>query len=220
MRTRRLLTLHLGAQCFVDTVGIAADYQKKLEEIFPDITFVVTSKADSIYPIVSAASIAAKVTRDRVLEAWTFVEGEGSYGEKEDAREFGSGYPGGASRSMYATGGGRLMLPRYRPQDDRMAREQRRLGIWLPYRSEVQLADGQDDPGQEGCEGQVVRPLSRPRSRPFLPIGPPLTCTPQERRAGHYSEVLFGGTGGPVQGATLEGLCVGKRWGVLSVCFE
>lgn len=91
-----MLNLQPHSQCFVDTVGIAADYQKKLEEIFPDVTFVVTSKADSIYPIVSAASIAAKVTRDRVLEAWTFMEGEGKYGEKEDAREFGSGYPGGA----------------------------------------------------------------------------------------------------------------------------
>lgn len=82
------------SKCFVDTVGIAADYQKKLELLFPTITFVVTSKADSIYPIVSAASIAAKVTRDRVLENWTFMEK--GWGEKnEDSKEFGSGYPGG-----------------------------------------------------------------------------------------------------------------------------
>ncbi|KAL8277699.1 hypothetical protein RQP46_009972 [Phenoliferia psychrophenolica] len=79
-------------QCFVDTVGIASDYQKKLEGLYPTITFVVTSKADAIYPIVSAASIAAKVTRDSVLEAWTFLEK--GWGEREGAKEFGSGYPG------------------------------------------------------------------------------------------------------------------------------
>lgn len=43
---------------------------------FPGIAFTVCSKADAIYPIVGAASIAAKVTRDAVLEAWVYPEEE------------------------------------------------------------------------------------------------------------------------------------------------
>lgn len=95
-RSPPFLILGNNPQCYVDTVGIAADYQKKLQLLFPTISFVVTSKADSIYPIVSAASIAAKVTRDRVLENWKFAEGN-DWGGEEGQREFGSGYPGGAS---------------------------------------------------------------------------------------------------------------------------
>lgn len=52
--------------------------------------FVVCPKADSIYPIVSAASIAAKVTRDTGLQQ-AVHEGAGQPG----ARAYGSGYPGG-----------------------------------------------------------------------------------------------------------------------------
>ncbi len=76
---------------FVDTVGDPKKYQAKLQEQFPGIKEIrVEKKADSLFPVVSAASICAKVTRDRVLADWQFEERN-----LEDAsRVFGSGYPG------------------------------------------------------------------------------------------------------------------------------
>ncbi|KAJ3268624.1 Ribonuclease H2 subunit A [Terramyces sp. JEL0728] len=62
----------------VDTVGPAEKYQEKLKRIF-DTDILVTKKADSLYPIVSCASIVAKVTPLK------------SMFDKEE--NFGSGYP-------------------------------------------------------------------------------------------------------------------------------
>lgn len=78
------------AEIYVDTVGPPEKYQAKLLALFPDFQITVAKKADSTYPIVSAASICAKVTRDHALKVWKFPEGlEGITHE-----QFGSGYPG------------------------------------------------------------------------------------------------------------------------------
>jgi hypothetical protein len=80
---------------YVDTVGDSERYEEKLSRLFPSIQFCVRKKADSLYPIVSAASICAKVlfrqhshicsqelkfvcqvTRDRSLLGFVFAESD------------------------------------------------------------------------------------------------------------------------------------------------
>lgn len=75
------------AEVYVDTVGPPEKYQAKLEAIFPSMKITVAKKADSLYPCVSAASICAKVARDRALKDWKFPEGGDVKGP------WGSGYP-------------------------------------------------------------------------------------------------------------------------------
>ncbi|KAL2635934.1 hypothetical protein R1flu_007413 [Riccia fluitans] len=77
------------SEVYVDTVGDAEKYQARLSQNFPGINFTVAKKADSRFPVVSAASIVAKVTRDRALKDWVMSEVG-----KDIGRSFGSGYPG------------------------------------------------------------------------------------------------------------------------------
>lgn len=87
---KRALELEVNvAEVYVDTVGPPEKYQAKLEAIFPSIKITVAKKADSTYPIVSLASICAKVSRDHGIKVWKFREG------LEIPEEgVGSGYPG------------------------------------------------------------------------------------------------------------------------------
>ncbi len=68
-------------EVYVDTVGDAEIYRQKLSREFPGIQFTVCPKADALYPIVSAASIVAKVKRDRVIDGLAGVVGSGYPGD-------------------------------------------------------------------------------------------------------------------------------------------
>ncbi|KAI8774570.1 ribonuclease H2 subunit A [Biomphalaria glabrata] len=77
------------SEVYVDTVGDATKYQAKLQDIFPNISITVSKKADSLFPIVSAASICAKVARDQAVKNWKFQENISL-----EEPDYGSGYPG------------------------------------------------------------------------------------------------------------------------------
>ncbi|KAK6635224.1 hypothetical protein RUM44_000475 [Polyplax serrata] len=76
-------------EIYVDTIGPADKYQEKLSKLFPDCKITVEKKADSLYPVVGAASICAKVIRDNIVQHW-------KYGELLNITEtdVGTGYPG------------------------------------------------------------------------------------------------------------------------------
>ncbi|EKM58306.1 uncharacterized protein PHACADRAFT_182662 [Phanerochaete carnosa HHB-10118-sp] len=97
------------SEVYVDALGPPQAWEKALSTMFPGISFTVTAKADSKFKIVSAASVAAKVTRDAWIEGWMFEEAYVSEEEEEEEEEgsaekvmdetkwggpIGSGYPG------------------------------------------------------------------------------------------------------------------------------
>ncbi len=72
----------------------AASCARSLKQRFPGIKALAAAKADRDYPIVSAASICAKVTRDTCLRDWAFEPALAA--AAPPSRKFGCGYPGGA----------------------------------------------------------------------------------------------------------------------------
>lgn len=95
-------------EVFVDTIGQPVPYQRRLQALFPGLKVVVEKKADSLFPVVSAASVVAKVSRDAACEelyrGW--VEGKMEEEKDEDVvfvdkgqgadEGWGSGYPSDA----------------------------------------------------------------------------------------------------------------------------
>ncbi|KAJ8587553.1 ribonuclease HII [Rhizopogon salebrosus TDB-379] len=85
------------SEVYVDALGNTTTYEAYLSLQFPGIDFTVTTKADSKFKIVGAASVAAKVTRDACVDGWTFEElleeDSGATSREDWNREFGSGYP-------------------------------------------------------------------------------------------------------------------------------
>lgn len=80
----------------LDQLGPPALHIKMMKEqcgslLSDDIDIRSESKADDKYPVVSAASIVAKVSRDLQLNSWVFKEASSS--EFNYDHEFGCGYP-------------------------------------------------------------------------------------------------------------------------------
>lgn len=59
----------------MDALGPSIPYQAYLSSLFPTLSITVKPKADSLYTIVGAASVAAKVTRDAWIKGWVYEEG-------------------------------------------------------------------------------------------------------------------------------------------------
>ncbi|KAL1740084.1 ribonuclease H-like domain-containing protein [Schizophyllum fasciatum] len=85
---------------FVDALGPTVAYEQWLSARFPEIKFTVANKADSKFKIVGAASVAAKVTRDALIEGWVYEEDGAGDAAPPPAvpvsrfpAERGSGYP-------------------------------------------------------------------------------------------------------------------------------
>jgi ribonuclease H2 subunit A len=78
-------------RAYLDTVGDEVKYKELLDQTFNQgtekIEFTVCSKADDLFPVVSAASIVAKVTRDNNVKNTSMKE------KVTITTEFGSGYP-------------------------------------------------------------------------------------------------------------------------------
>lgn len=71
MKSGKTLQLQMF-QVYLDTVGDAEKYREKLLGRFPAVKFVVAKKADSLYPVVSGASIIAKVIACYFLDPISF----------------------------------------------------------------------------------------------------------------------------------------------------
>ncbi len=73
---------HQLKKIIVDTVGPPQKLKKKLSKTFPHVEIIVETRSDRKYPIVSAASIIAKVVRDSIISSI-----------REKYGFLGSGYP-------------------------------------------------------------------------------------------------------------------------------
>eukprot|EP01038_Epipyxis_sp_PR26KG_P005185 gene5185-7215_t len=77
-------------EIFIDTVGDPSFYKSQLVRALGEEfgKFTIEKKADATYKVVSAASIVAKVTRDKITSCWVWKEPGLSW-----PKTYGSGYP-------------------------------------------------------------------------------------------------------------------------------
>lgn len=94
-------------EIYIDTIGKPEVYQKKLERIWPTVRITVAKKADSLYPVVSAASVCAKVTRDAALDVCyepyqgAAAKNQNTENDTNNVIAWGSGYPSDARTSTW-----------------------------------------------------------------------------------------------------------------------
>jgi ribonuclease H2 subunit A len=94
-------------EIYIDTIGKPEVYQKKLERIWPTVRITVAKKADSLYPVVSAASVCAKVTRDAALDVCyepyesRATDALGNETNTKTEVPWGSGYPSDARTATW-----------------------------------------------------------------------------------------------------------------------
>lgn len=89
---------------YIDTVGNSDVYERMLDRVFSGsgIQFTVRKKADSLFPVVSAASICAKVIRDFSMDNWHFPEPCVRDANKDLEHGYmGCGYPGDAKTKAW-----------------------------------------------------------------------------------------------------------------------
>ena len=139
---------------------------RSLKERFPGIKALAAPKADRDYPIVSAASICAKVTRDTQLRDWVFEPGLAA--AAPPSRAFGCGYPGGACGMRRAVCGSALTRVRVpvRRGDQGVAGGAPAPRVRLPLARPLLVGHHQAAAGGGGRRGAraVVRAPLRSRS--------------------------------------------------------
>jgi len=114
----------------------------------------VTTKADSKFKIVGAASVAAKVTRDACVEGWCFEESE----DKEEltwGAELGSGYPSGTftSEALRGISASKFF---FRSKYPGLAKDCNRSRIWISKNRTLFLDNSKGDLGEKRTFGQMV----------------------------------------------------------------
>lgn len=79
----RIISKSTPSTCFIDSMDVKPErLTSELETIHPQVKVIAEHKADDRYPIVSAASIIAKVERDRAIQDI-----------RKKYKDIGSGYP-------------------------------------------------------------------------------------------------------------------------------
>ncbi len=148
------------SEVYIDTVGDPSKYQAKLEELFPDISITVSKKADSLFPVVSASSIVAKVTRDERVDQIA----------KEIQCKVGSGYPSDPNTKKYLDSqfdnvfgfAHSMMRFSWKTIDNLLEANKCAVIEWSD--EEDELEDQQNDSDEETAKGKRKKKSSTPKA--------------------------------------------------------